>query len=129
MSAPSTERPFAWRRPKVEQGWLAATCAAEAVERRSRGDTLERPGPRKPLGRGEPRAQIGGHQRVTELTRTACGAPINASAEHEAAADAGPNGDHHEVLGDHSKLVVVSLGERRDRRVVVDEHRNPEPLP
>jgi hypothetical protein len=116
MSAPSTDRPLAWRRP-------------QAVERGSRGDTLERPGLRKPLGRGEPHAQIGGHQRVTELTRSAGGAAINASAEHEAAADAGPDGDHHEVFGDHSKLLVVSLGECRDRRVVVDEHRNPEPLP
>ena len=32
-------------------------------------------------------------------------------------------------LATHAKLLVVSLGERRDRRVVVDEHRNPEPLP
>ena len=62
------------------------------VQRGSAATRSSDPWLRKPVGGGEPRAQVGGHQRVTELTRTAGGAAINASAEHESAADAGPDG-------------------------------------
>ena len=45
-------------------------------------------------------------------------------ADHDAAADAGADREHHDDVGDRAHVVVVRLGERGDGRVVVDEGRD-----
>ena len=65
---------------------------------------------------------------MAELTGATRGAPVDPAAEHESAAHSGPNGQHHQIVCEQGQRLVVSLSQRRDGRVVVDKHRDPEPL-
>jgi hypothetical protein len=65
---------------------------------------------------------------VAELGRCAGGAAEDPPVEHDPAADPGAHCEHDQIAGREPVLVVVGLGERRDGRVVVDEHRHPRAL-
>jgi hypothetical protein len=59
---------------------------------------------------------------VAELPGRAGRAAEDASAEHDAAADPGADGEHDQVVRHQPQLLVMGFGERRDGGVVVDEH-------
>ena len=65
-------------------------------------------------------------QRVAELARRAGRTAIGASVDHDATADAGADREHHQAAHVEPAVGVVGLGERRDRGIVVDEHRQAE---
>ena len=88
-----------------DAGWGGRGCAAGAPSDRSAADDL-----------------------MPELRCRAGRAPVDAAVDHDAAADAGPDGQHHEMAGDEGAVVRVGLGERRAVGVVVDVHRDAEPL-
>ncbi len=100
----------------------------EPVERVPGGDELERAGCGKRHRRRDRPARSSPDDRVPELAGAAGGAAVDPPAEHDPAAHAGPDREHHEVVRDQSQLLVVGLRQRRDGRVVVDEHRHAEPL-
>ena len=62
-------------------------------------------------------------QRVADLAGRAGRAAVGAPVDHDAAADAGADGDHHEAADVEAAVLVVCLGERCDGGVVVDEDR------
>jgi hypothetical protein len=64
---------------------------------------------------------------VADLRRGAGRAAVEVPAQHGAAAHAGADREHHEVRAREAP-VLERLGERRARRVVVDEHRQAEAL-
>ena len=65
---------------------------------------------------------------MPELAGAAGGPAVDPAAEHDPAADTGADRDHHQVVRDQPELGVVRLGERGDRRVVVDKHGHAESL-
>ena len=71
--------------------------------------------------------QVRADQGVPELAGGPGCPPVHAPVQHEPAADARPDRDHHEVLDDHAGA-VVGFREGRAVRVVVHEHRKAEPL-
>ena len=118
-----------------------AACPAPSPDGRSRerggqpvegmagGDGLQRARLRETCRRpGTGPLQVHADERVAELAGAAGGAAVDPAAEHQPAADAGADREHHQVAGDHLQILVVGLGERGDGRVVVDEHRHAEPL-
>ena len=101
----------------------------EPVERDAGCLVLERPCLRE-LSRNRPRSrQVRRDQRVAQLACTAGRTAVDPASEHQATPHPGPDRDHHQVTGDDPQLVVVRLGERRDRRIVVHEHGHSETLP
>jgi len=63
---------------------------------------------------------------VPELGGGTGRAAIRAPADHDPAADAGSDREHHELARDERAVVAVGLGEPGAGRVVVDEDRNPQ---
>ena len=106
-------------RPGVKLGGLGG----EPVERAAGGErTRVSWAAGTPTAPGPSTLRSKADDRVTELARGAGRAAVDPPAEDEAAADAGPDREHHQVVGDRPQLLVVGLGQRRDGRVVVDEH-------
>ena len=93
----------------------------ETVERVPGGERLERSGLRE-AGRGRDRL-VDRDERVADLARRARRPAERAPVDHDAAADARPDGEHHEAVRGEASSLVVGLRERRDRRIVVDERR------
>ena len=126
-SAPSTgfpsSQPLTERRGRVGRRRLSG----KAIERVAGGRILERSRLRKPSpsvpARARSQSKVQPDDRVAELAGAAGRAAVDPAAEHDPAPDPGADRDHHQVLGDQPQLRVVRLGERRHRRVVVDEHR------
>ena len=73
-------------------------------------------------------AQVGAHDRVSDLGGRTRRAAVDAPADDDPAADAGTDREHHKVAGDEHAVLVIGLGERRARRVVVDEDGDAQPL-
>jgi hypothetical protein len=65
---------------------------------------------------------------VAKFSGAAGGAAVDAPPEHQPAAHAGAERKHHKVLGNHPKLVIMSLSECRDVGIVIDEHWNAQPF-
>ena len=91
----------------------------------SRGDELERPRLREVLRRrGHRPREVKPHDGVSELPGAPGGTPVDSPANHDTAAHAGADGDHHQVARHQVEVLVVGLGQRGDGRVVVHEHRH-----
>ena len=121
--------PRARSRPSAESGCASAASATSRSSAWPAATDSSDPGCGKPRRRRHRSArQVETDERVSELAGAAGRAAVDPAAEHDPAADAGPDRDHHEVVRDQPQLLVVCLGERGHGRVVVDEHRHPEPL-
>ena len=120
----------ACREPATERrrGVLARVVGDQPVERVARGLALQRAALRELARLGHRAGHVHGDHRMPKLARAAGRAPVDPPAEHQAAADAGADRQHHEVAGDHPQIVVVGLGQRRDGRIVIDEDGHAEPL-
>ena len=90
------------------------------------GNVLERAGLRKAHRRRDRAREVEAEDRVSELAGRSGRPAVDPPAEHQSAADARGNDEHHQVAGDELQLLVVGLGERGEVRVVVDEHRDAE---
>ena len=100
---------------------LGGGLAASASSARPAPKLSSEPTCGKLVGSGDLLAvELDADQRVAELRRRAGRAPVRAPVEDEPAADAGPDGEHDEVLDDEL-VALVRLGEAGERGVVVDE--------
>ena len=118
--------------------WASLTASSPFSRPRSCASACSpRPARERLQGRGLGRARLRGGRAVRqvraddlmpELRCRAGRAAVDAAVDHDAAADAGPDGQHHEMARDEGAVVRVGLGERRAVGVVVDVHRDAEPL-
>ena len=97
--------------------------ARQPVERVAGGEGFERPRLGEVVGRGG-YVVLDADQRVTDLRRGAGRAAVGTPCDHDTAADSGADRQHHKILDVEVASLVVRFGERRDRRVVVDEYGN-----
>jgi hypothetical protein len=108
---------------------LQAALLRERVQATSRAERLERRGlGRTRLRGGRAGRQVRGHDLVPELGGRPGRAAVDAPVDHDAAADARPDSEHHEMAGDEGAIVRVGLGQGRAVGVVVDVDRDAEPL-
>ena len=114
--------------PKRRLGLADCRISGQPVKRGSRGDTLKRPWRWKVTSSSGGAGEIGRHDRVAKFSGAAGGAAVDASTEHQPAADAGAGGKHDKIFRDHLKPVIMSLSECRNVGVVIDEHWNAERL-
>jgi hypothetical protein len=92
------------------------------------GHEVERARLRKAHRRWDRARQVKTEDRVSELAGGPGRPTVDPPAEHESASDTHTDGQHDQVPDDKLELFVVRLGKRCDVGVVVDEHRNTEPL-
>ena len=85
----------------------------QPVQRVSRGHALERPGCGKRIGAGTAPGEVEPDDRVPELAGAAGGAAVDPPAEHQPAAHARADRQHHQILGHELQVLVVGLGQRR----------------
>ena len=120
-------RAAASSRPSADSGCAAAASRARPSRAWPAASDSSDPGCGK-RGVGGRDLRADRDQRVADLAGGAGRAAVGAAVDHDAAADAGPDGDHHEAVARQARALVVGLGERGDGGVVVDEDRHPEPL-
>ena len=117
-------RVCARRRPSAESGCAAAASRARRSSTCPAASDSSEPGCGKRVGARD--RLVERDQRLAELAGGAGGAAVGAAVDHDAAADARADRDHHQRARRRSRpSLVVRLGERRDGRVVVDEDRQP----
>ena len=117
------------RLPRNELGSARAASSASLSSARARGQHLERAGLREhaAVRRRARRSRSSPIDRVPDLRGGAGGAAVQAPVEHQPAADAGADREHHEVRDRHA-AVAERLGERGARRVVLDVDRQADAL-
>ena len=124
-AAPRSPAPRRPGRPLVTSGPDAypRSRPSRSSSRPAASDSSEPGCGKRSAAGGAPLGQVEPDDDVAQLGRGAGRPAEDAPVDHDAAADAGADREHHEVAGGEPELLVVGLGEGRYGRVVVDEHR------
>ena len=65
---------------------------------------------------------------MAQLPGRARGSAVDLPAQHQTASDPGTYGEHHQILDQRPSPFVERLRHSREGGVVVDEHRQAEPI-
>ena len=127
-SWPVISSPAASRRPRNDCGCARAASSASRSSARPDASASSDPGCGNVAAdpRARRRSRSSPMHRVAELDARSSPA-VELAVEHEAAADAGADREHHEVLADDLAR-DLRLGQRRARGVVLDVDRQPAAL-
>ena len=123
-NGPVSSRPSSSASPSAVSGRRATRSDASRTSAEPDAITSRQPRFGQCPWHGGPSMSI---DHVPELPAGADPAALQPPAEHDPAADPGPEREHHDVVR-AAAGAVARLGEHRAVAVVVDRHRQPEPL-